>query len=39
MLDKAVGERVDNINEKGWPFHQLEGLEYVRQSTVSDEIS
>lgn len=34
MRNKVVGERVDNMNEKGWPFHQLNGLEFVRQSTV-----
>ncbi len=39
MLDQAVGERVHTMNEQGWPFHRLDGLKYVRQSTVSDEVS
>lgn len=39
MLDQVVGERVHTMNEQGWPFYQLDGLKYVRQSTVSDEVS
>ena len=39
LLDKAVGEKVHIMNEKSWPFHRLNGLKYVRQSTVSDEVS
>ena len=39
VLDKTVGERVDTIIDKGYPFDEKDGLVFCRLSTVGDEVS
>jgi hypothetical protein len=38
-LDPVIGERVDAIAQKGFPFKTEEGLDFCKVNTVDDEVS
>jgi hypothetical protein len=38
-LDPVIGERVDAIAQKGFPFKTEEGLDFCKLNTVDDEVS
>jgi hypothetical protein len=37
--DSVIGERVDAIAKRGFPFKTEEGLDFCKLSTIDDEVS
>lgn len=39
LADSAVGVRAGDFAKKGWPRTNIEGLRFLKQHTVDDEVS